>query len=319
MKYTARAHANIALIKYWGKRDKILNLPMNSSVSITLDTLHTTTTIEPDDKLIKDIVVLNNQELSSSSIQYQRIVEHLNLIRQPGSPKAIITSKNNFPTGSGLASSSSGFAALTKAAAEAYGLDLDKKELSIIARQGSGSASRSLFGGFVEWSKGKKKDGSDSFANQLFPASHWPELSLLVCIVDPKEKKISSRVGMEQTVQTSPFYQGWLDTIEQDLENMRKAIQTKDFELLGKTAEHNCLKMHATMHTTEPSNIYWKPETIKVIQCVQTLRSSGIPCYFTMDAGPQVKVLCLDTHKKAVDEQLQLIDGIKSIISCKVI
>jgi diphosphomevalonate decarboxylase len=317
MAATAKANANIALVKYWGKRDSELNLPMNSSISITLDKLSTTTTVELNPVLTHDIVILDNLVLETSSIQYKRISKHLDLFRNKTSHKAKVTTSNNFPTGSGLASSSSGFAALTIAAAKAYNLRLDKKTLSIIARQGSGSASRSIHGGFVEWHKGTKDDGSDSFAAQIEPASHWPELSVLVCIVDQKSKTVSSRVGMEQTVKTSPFYQSWLDTIETDLQNMRDSIKNKDFELLGKTAEHNCLKMHGTMQTTNPPIIYWKPTTIVIMQCVHRLRATGIQCYFTMDAGPQVKVLCLETNKKAVHEQLQLMDGIQ-IISCKI-
>ena len=315
---TAKANANIALVKYWGKRDSELNLPMNSSISITLDKLSTTTTVELDLSLTHDIVILDNLVLEASSIQYKRISKHLDLFRNHTCHKAKVTTSNNFPTGSGLASSSSGFAALTIAAAKAYNLKLDNKELSILARQGSGSASRSIYGGFVQWHKGTKADGSDSFAEQLAPASHWPELSVLVCIVDKKAKNVSSRIGMDQTVKTSPFYQGWLDTIETDLQKMNDAIKNKDFELMGTTAEQNCLKMHGTMHTTNPPIIYWKPTTIEIMQCVHKLRAAGIPCYFTMDAGPQVKILYLDTNKNAVYEQLKLINGINTIISCKI-
>jgi diphosphomevalonate decarboxylase len=247
------------------------------------------------------------------------LVQHLNLIRNMAgvSEKAKIVSKNNFPTAAGLASSASGFAALTFGAVKALGLDLSSKELSIISRQGSGSSTRSCEGGFVEWLKGNKDDGTDSYAKQIASPEHWPEFRMLAIIVSTEQKKVSSRVGMAQTVKTSPMYSVWLDTIKKDLDNVKQGIAEKDFALVGSTAEQNCLKMHATTLTTQPSIIYWMPATLEIMHSVQTWREQGLECYFTIDAGPQVKIICLEADVSEIEKNLQALDVVKEIIVCK--
>jgi diphosphomevalonate decarboxylase len=314
MKASAVANSNIALIKYWGKRDKVLILPYNSSISVTLDGLFTHTTVEFDKKYSQDIVVLNGQKVKGE--EYEQVTNHLNLIREMAgiSDKAKVMSNNNFPTAAGLASSASGFAALSLAGTKAAGLDLDKRQLSILARRGSGSASRSIEGGFVEWQAGKKIDGSDSFAIQLAPPEYWPDFRIVVAITSKKEKKIKSRAGMAQTVATSPMYKVWLETVEKDLMAMRRAIKEKNFTLLGQTAEANCLKMHATMITTKPAIIYWNPVTMEVIHSVINWRDSGLEAYFTIDAGPQVKIICLE---KNVNEIIKRLKGLVDTIVAK--
>jgi len=318
MKATAIANANIALIKYWGKRDQKLILPNNNSIAITLDGLNTITTVEFDKKYERDLFILDGLEIKEGK-EFERVVNHLNLIRAMAhiKEKAKVSSKNNFPTAAGLASSASGFAALSLAASKAAGLNLDPKELSILARQGSGSATRSCLGGFVEWLKGEKPDGSDSFAVQIAPPEHWPEFRMIVTIISSAKKKISSRAGMAQTIATSPMYKVWLDTIDEDLDKMRRGILEKDFSLVGKTAEFNCLKMHATMITTNPSIIYWMPETLEIIQAVLMWREEGLECYFTIDAGSQVKIICLDNQVPEIEKRLQAIKGVKETIVCK--
>ena len=225
------------------------------------------------------------------------------------------SSANNFPTASGLASSASGYAALTLAATKALNLNLTKEELSKLARRGSGSACRSIYGGLSEWQKGTNND--DSFAKQIEKKDYWPDLRMLICTTTTEEKKTKSRAGMAQTVATSPMYKSWLDTIENDLTNVRTAIKNKDFTLLGKTAESNCLKMHATMITTEPPIIYWNPTTIKIMKQVELLREQGIECYYTMDAGPQVKILCLKNNQETILEKIKQIDGVINTITTK--
>lgn len=316
MKATATANANIALVKYWGKRDEKLILPTNSSVSMTTDKLNTVTTVEFSKKFSSDKATINGKKISGEGIE--KITSHLNLIRKFAGTKlkAKIQSKNNFPTAAGLASSASGFAALTLAATDALGLKLEKKGLSIIARQGSGSASRSILGGFVEWQKGTKKDGSDSFAVQVSGPEHWKEFCMIATVVSSKEKKVKSRAGMKQTLLTSPMYNGWIKTVQKDLETVKKGILKKDFSAVGKTAEHNCLKMHATMITTNPPIIYWEPATMKVIELVQELRENGTECYFTMDAGPQVKVMCLEKNALKIRKKLNALDGVQETIAC---
>ncbi len=316
LKATATANSNIALVKYWGKRNERLILPQNSSISMTLDKLHTTTTVEFSGKNIKDEVVIDGKK--SKGEELERVIEHLDLVRRMAktSLAAKVESENNFPKAAGLASSASGFAALSLAATKALGLHLDKKELSMLARRGSGSAARSIYGGFAEWVRGGLEDGSDSYAKQIATEEHWPELAMVVTVVTPKEKKIKSRPGMAQTVANSPLYKSWLETIESDLSCMREAVGEKKFTLLGATAELNALKMHATMHTTTPHIIYWEPETITIMKEVMVMREEGVECYFTIDGGPQVKVLCLDPQAKKIQKRLEGIKAVKQTMLC---
>ena len=302
MKATAIANANIALVKYWGKRDKKLMLPQNGSISMTCDGLATTTTVEFGD-YNEDIIIINDEELQKEK---EDIIKHLDLIREMAGiqQKAKIVSESNFPIAAGLASSASGFAALSLAASKAAGLALNERELSILARRGSGSASRSISSGFVEWHRGEKSDGIDCFAESIVAKDHWPEFRMVTTIVTEAKKKVSSRAGMAQTVETCPYYEGWLKTVNQDLETVREGIKKKDFTIVGSTAEANCLKMHATMMTTKPSIIYWFAPTMEIIQNVQVWREEGLECYFTIDAGPNVKVICLEKDVEEVNKRL---------------
>ncbi len=316
MKSTAVANANIALVKYWGKRDEKLILPMNSSISMTCDGLTTTTTVEFSEKLKEDAVTINDEELTKGK---DAVVAFLDLVRQKAGikSKAKTVSTSNFPIAAGLASSASGFAALALAASNAAGLKLSEKELSILARMGSGSASRSIAGGFVEWHKGCKSGGSDSFAESIVKAGYWPEFRLITTIVTESRKKTSSRAGMSQTVRTSPYYEGWLKTVDADLDIVRNGIKRKDFPSVGLTAEQNCLKMHATMMTTRPAIIYWQPATLEIMHSVLAWRGEGIECYFTIDAGPNVKVTCLEKNEKELRRRLEKLEGVKKTIVCK--
>lgn len=322
-KASAIANANIALVKYWGKRDEELILPYNSSISVTLDNLFTHTTVEFSEKLSKDIVIIDEEEIKEGSSEYEEYVGRFLKILRERYKKYInnlhvkIVSKNNFPKAAGLASSASGFAALAVACNEALGLNLNKKELSILARLGSGSACRSILGGFVEWKRGVRDDGTDSYAEQIASQDHWQDFRILVCITSKKEKKIKSRAGMKQTVATSPLYKAWLETVEDDLKKVREGILKKDFTLVGKTAELNCLKMHSTMITTSPPIIYWNEETIEIMNKVIELREKGIECYFTIDAGPQVKILCLKDKVDKIIRDLKDIN-IDKVITCSV-
>lgn len=316
MKSTAVANANIALVKYWGKRDEKLILPTNSSISMTCDGLTTTTTVEFSDALKEDVVTINDEELVKEK---DAVIAFLDLVRQKAgiNSKAKTVSSSNFPMAAGLASSASGFAALALAASNAAGLKLNERELSILARRGSGSASRSIAGGFVEWHKGNKSDGSDSFAESVVDAGYWPEFRMITTIVTESKKKTSSRAGMSQTVKTSPYYEGWLKTVDEDLDVVRNGIKKKDFTAVGLCAEQNCLKMHAAMMTTKPSIIYWKPATMEIIHSVLSWRYEGMKCYFTIDAGPNVKVMCLDKNEKELRKKLEALEGVKKTIVCK--
>jgi len=295
----ARAYANIALIKYWGKRDEKYALPMNSSLSLTLDCFYTETEVIFSKDLEKDYFYLN-KEIQDKK-ETEKISKFLDLFRKAShiDLRAKVDSINYLPTAAGLASSASGFAALAVALNEATGLKLGNKELSMYARQGSGSATRSLYGGFVEWKKGKDKD---SYAVKIDDAT-W-DIGMVIVVVNSKEKQVSSREGMKNTVKTSPFYPAWVENAEKDIIEAKLAIKNKDFERLGLITERNGLMMHATMLGSKPPLSYWEPESVFVMQEVRRLRDEGIPCYFTMDAGPNVKILCRLSDSKRIKEKL---------------
>ncbi len=316
MKSTAIANANIALVKYWGKRDAELMLPQNGSISMTCDGLQTAATVEFSEKLKDDVVVINDEELLKDK---EAVVAHLNLIRGLAkiNLKAKTVSESNFPVAAGLASSASGFAALTMAAAKAAGLDLNERELTMLARRGSGSASRSISEGFVEWHRGEKANGEDSYAESVAKKDYWKDFRMITAIVTESRKKTSSRAGMAQTIATCPYYEGWLKTIDEDLNAVRDGIKKRDFNAVGLCAEQNCLKMHATMMTTKPAIVYWQPATMEIIHSVMVWREQGLGCYFTIDAGPNVKVMCLEKDEKKTNEMLSGLKGVKKTIVCK--
>ena len=318
MRATAKAHTNIALIKYWGKRNEELILPTNSSLSVTLDGFYTKTTVHFKEDLDKDIFTLNDEIITG--IPYERVTKYLDLFREYSGKKdlyAEVTSFNAVPTAAGFASSASGFAALAAATQKALQLNLSDEELSRFTRRGSGSACRSIYGGFVEWKMGEKEDGSDSFAVQIAPQEHW-DIRVAAVVVTAKEKDVSSRVGMKRTVDTSVFYDGWLKSVGQDLNNIKEAIMEKDFEKVGSIAEANCLKMHATTLGANPPFTYWQDTTMTVMETVQALRKEGIPAYFTIDAGPNVKVLYLPEDEEKVINRLKETMGVTDVIVSKV-
>lgn len=318
MRATAKAHTNIALIKYWGKRNEELILPTNSSLSVTLDGFYTKTTVHFKEYLDKDIFTLNDEIITG--IPYERVTKYLDLFREYSGKKdlyAEVTSFNGVPTAAGFASSASGFAALAAATQKALQLNLSDEELSRFTRRGSGSACRSIYGGFVEWKMGEKEDGSDSFAVQIAPQEHW-DIRVAAVVVTAKEKDVSSRVGMKRTVDTSVFYDGWLKSVGQDLNSIKEAIMEKDFEKVGSIAEANCLKMHATTLGARPPFTYWQDTTMTVMETVQALRKEGIPAYFTIDAGPNVKVLYLPEDEEKVINRLKETIGVTEVIVSKV-
>lgn len=312
---TAKANTNIALIKYWGKRDEKLFLPMNSSISITLNNFYTITTVEFKEELKADNLIWDHAPGSPKELI--KISSFLHIIRKEAGVRlyANVITENHVPTAAGFASSASGYAALAAAAAMALGLHLSPEELSKIARQGSGSACRSIYGGFVEWQKGSLEDGSDSYARQILDESAW-NLTILSVIVSTGQKKVSSREGMKRTVETSPFYKGWLDTVSEDMEAAKNAIRNRDFVSLGEVVEGNALKMHATMLGSRPAIIYWESGTLEVMHGIQDLRQEGIPVYFTIDAGPNVKVLCEPENEGKVKQALIRLRSVQKVISC---
>ncbi|WHZ18528.1 MAG: Diphosphomevalonate decarboxylase [Rhodanobacteraceae bacterium] len=309
MQATALAQPNIALVKYWGKRNDALNLPAAGSLSITLDALHTRTSVCFDPALDADDITLNGER---DEAQTRKIGAFLDLFRARAKvqTRAHVQSSNDFPTGAGLASSASGFAALAVVADRALGLQLAPRELSLLARRGSGSAARSIFGGFVEMPAGTRDDGEDAFAAPLLDASAWP-LKVVVAVTTRAKKTIASRDGMGHTRKTSPFYRDWIATANADLGDARAAVLARDFDKLAHVSEASCLAMHAVMLSARPGLIYWNAATLDCIRCILALRGEGLGVFFTIDAGPQVKAVCLPEHAARVAAALREIPGVE--------
>ena len=295
----AFAPSNIALCKYWGKRDKELNLPINASLSVSLAHLGSRTIVTPAEDG-QDHVLLNGVEQDAESRFAAKVIAFVDLFRRGLDQPLVIDTHNNIPTAAGLASSASGFAALMLALNEFYGLTLAPEQLSAFARMGSGSASRSIFTGFVEWQMGHRDDGMDSFAIPL--DQQWSELRIGLVKVATGEKKVDSRAGMQRTVETAHLYQSWPLQAAADLTKLHNAIAEQNFELLGSTAEQNALSMHATMIASWPPLLYWQPESVAAMQQVWELRAQGVPVYFTMDAGPNLKLLFTADQEAALKQ-----------------
>lgn len=296
---TARAHTNIALVKYWGKRDEDLIIPMNGSLSLTLDEFYTETTVQFDSKQQTDHLILDGVTQPTT-----RVTPFLDIIRnQAGiTAGAAVISTNHVPTAAGLASSASAYAALAAAASKAAGLTLNRQALSRLARRGSGSATRSVFGGFVEWQAGT--NDATSYAVPIDEHPTWP-IRMVTVVVDRAEKKIGSRAGMQTVVKTSPFYQEWVKKAQADLAAIKPAIAAHDIQQTGAIAESNAMAMHALNLTATPHFTYFTAGSLTAMHCVEELRAKGIPCYYTMDAGPNVKVLCEEQHVTAILTALQ--------------
>jgi diphosphomevalonate decarboxylase len=308
MQAVAKARSNIALVKYWGKRARALNLPAVGSLSITLDALWSQTRVEFDSALDGDDFVLDGERRTD---QVERVSSCLDILRDMADTQmhARIESSNNFPTAAGLASSASGFAALVAAAARALGLELSWKALSIVARRGSGSAARSIFGGYVEMHVGSLDDGSDSYAEQLYDGSHWP-LEVIVAITAQGPKAVSSGTGMALSAENSPYFRAWVDSHPQDLAVARAAIRQRDFDALAQVSESSCMKMHAAAMATTPPLLYWNGTTVECMRAVVALRSAGVPVFFTIDAGPQLKAVCEPAAAQSVRRHLESVPGV---------
>ncbi|WP_225801854.1 diphosphomevalonate decarboxylase [Streptomyces sp. NK15101] len=290
---TAVAHPNIALIKYWGKRDERLMIPYVDSLSMTLDVFPTTTTVRLDSSARADGVTLDGSPAKGEA--RQRVVGFLELLRERSgrSERAVVDTHNSVPTGAGLASSASGFAALALSGAAAYGLDLDRTALSRLARRGSASASRSMFGGFAICHAGQGEGAAADLASYAEPVPA-PDFdpAMVIALVDAGPKAVSSRAAMRRTFDTSPLYQAWATSSKADLAELRAALLRGDLDAVGEVAERNALGMHATMLAARPAVRYLSPATVAVLDGVLRLRADGVPAYATMDAGPNVKVLC---------------------------
>ena len=295
---TAIAHPNIALVKYWGKRDRALNLPATSSLSVTLDQFRTRTTVTWG--AAQDEIVLDGERVEG--LPAQRVLDLLDLI-DPDRPPCRVVSGSNFPVAAGLASSSSAFSALAMAASAASGRALEPSSLSVLARRGSGSACRSLWGGFVHWTRGERDDGFDSHGHPLELPEPW-DLRVVVAVVHAGPKAVGSTAGMERTRATSPVFPVFVAENEALVLQARRAVLARDLDSLIHCMERSTILMHASMLTAVPSLRYLAPGSLAVLDAVDTLRSGGVPCGWTMDAGPNVKVLCRARDAERVRETL---------------
>jgi len=311
----ARAGANFALIKYWGKANARLNVPAVGSISITLDSLFTETEVAFDPELANDELTLNGRRRDED---LAKISACLDLLRSKAgvTTRASVASTNNFPTGAGLASSASGYAALVLAAETALDLTLTPRERSVVARQGSGSAARSVFGGFVEMHAGTAADGSDSFAEPLLDGDAWP-LEVVIAVTAKGEKEVDSRSGMTRSATSSPYYAAWVAGQPADLSVGRAAIRSRDFAALADIAEHNCLKMHAAALSARPPLVYWNGATVECLHAVRRLRAGGVPVFFTIDAGPQVKAVCAPGARPKVEAALRGVSGVIELLTSR--
>ncbi|WEV69558.1 diphosphomevalonate decarboxylase [Bifidobacterium sp. ESL0775] len=301
---TAVANANIALIKYWGKADERLIIPRASSLSLTLDGLSTRTKVEfmeSDSQFIADSLTIDGQAQQGAALS--RVSKFLDIVRDKAgidSP-ARVTSANTVPFGAGLASSASAFAALAAAASKAAGLDLSPRDLSRLARRGSGSACRSVFGGLVKWNAGH--DDESSYAEPVDCGNM--DLAIIVVLISGAKKPVSSREAMRRTIATSPLYRAWIDSCGQDLDDALAAIRADDVQRLGEITEANALGMHAAMMASRPAVFYWLPQTVAALNAVASIRETGLGAWSTMDAGPNVKVLTDGRDAEHVADELR--------------
>ena len=306
MRATARAQPNIALIKYWGKRDARRNLPAVGSISITLADLCTTMCVEFDQSLRDDVLTVNGEDQPELLPRVQRC---LDVVAGTQRSQARVLSESNFPIAAGLASSASAFAALVVAIDAAMGQGRDTGKLASLAGMASGSAARSLYGGYVEL----QNAGDDVAVSCLRPAAEWP-LKVVAAITAPGRKSVGSTEAMEISRKTSPFFGRWIDQQEGDLTEARDAIATQDFARLASIAEHNCLKMHSVMWASRPPMMYWNSATLASMQAIRELQSQGVAVFFTIDAGPQVKAVCEPEAEARVSSALLATPGVQEVL-----
>ncbi len=306
-KATAKAHPNIAFIKYWGQADQEQNLPANPSLSMALEELYTIATVSFRDAPVGDLVVINGEPVGSATLA--RVTAHLDRIRSLAGLdwSAVVVSRNNFPAGTGLASSASAFAALTVAGAAAAGLGLSTAELGRLARLGSGSACRSVPGGFALWRA--------ETAEQVAAADHWV-LHDVIAVVSRRPKDVPSVEG-HTLASTSPVHELRLRGVEGRLAAALRAVEQRDLAALGQATEVDTVLMHAVMITSTPPLAYMTPGTMAVLGQVATWRAAGLPVYWTLDAGPNVHCLCEAEHAATVTECLRRMPEVVDVLDCR--
>jgi len=307
---TALAHPNIALIKYWGNRDNDLRLPANGNLSMNLDSLFTRTTVTFSASLKTDSLRIGEGPVTGPGLE--RVSHFLDLVRELAGMnlRAEVVSESNFPSGTGIASSASAFAALALAGSRAAGLDLSERELSRLARRGSGSASRSIPGGFVEWYMGT--NDKDSYAESIAPPEHW-DLVDCVAILSREHKKTGSAEG-HPLAPTSPLQKARVGDAPRRLDLCRRAILERNFEALAAIVELDSDMMHAVMITSTPGLFYWQPASVEVMDAVREWRADGLPVCYTVDAGPNIHVIGPRTHIGETEKKLRNLPGVQDVL-----
>ncbi len=320
LKGTAIAPSNIALSKYWGKRDDELTLPLNDSISMTLSGVKTITTVEFSNKYQDDTVAIGDSSTPISQVngsKKERVVKQLDRLREIKGVNlpAKVVSKNNFPMGTGIASSASAFSALTAACLKALNLEVSLKEQSVLTRlAGSGSASRSVFGGFVLWHTADSSE--ESYAEQLYSQDYW-DLSDIILVVSDEEKKHSSLFG-HSLIKTSPFFNARLESVQETNQQLLAALENKDFKALGEALEREMFVFHSTAMTSQPSLLYWSPKTIEVLKQVRRLRQDGVEVYATLDAGPNVHLIAPAEQVQKLVSHFKNLEVADKIYHCRI-
>ena len=291
---TVRSYANIAIIKYWGKKAEKEMVPATSSISLTLENMYTETTLSPlPVDATADVFYINGQ--LQNEAEHKKMSKIIDRYRPEGAGFVRIDTKNNMPTAAGLSSSSSGLSALVKACNAYFQLGLDRKELALEAKFASGSSSRSFYGPIAAW---------DKDSGEIYPVETDLKLAMIMLVLEDQKKPISSRDGMKLCVETSTTFEDWIRQSEQDYKDMLIYLKENDFEKVGVLTEKNALAMHATTKTATPSFSYLTDASYEAMDFVRQLREQGESCYFTMDAGPNVKVLCLEENLEHLSELL---------------
>ena len=307
---SAAAHPNIAFIKYWGNKDHDLRIPANGSISMNLAPLETRTTVSFDTDLKEDQLVLNGESTTAAALR--RVSTLLDRVRGMAEVQtfARVVSENSFPTGAGIASSASAFAALTLAAVTSLGLELPEQQLSALARTGSGSASRSIPGGFVEWIP----DQESSHAFSIAGPEHWALVDFVV-LISQEHKAVVSSDG-HKLAGTSPLQEGRVLDTGRRLEICRKALIEKDFQTFAEIVELDSTLMHSVMMTSTPPLYYWDPGTLEIMKAVRSWRAAGLQVCFTIDAGPNVHLICPESAAEEVKRKLTALVNVKSLLIC---
>jgi len=306
----ARSPANIAFIKFWGKKNSELNIPFNDSMSMNLSDCYTTASVEFSSDLADDLIVINKEKVEGN--KRGKVVKFLDLVRQmaKSNARARVVSENNFPMAAGIASSASAFSALALAASAAAGLNLNTKQLSILARKGSGSASRSMLDGFGYWKAGTSDE--TSYAVQLAPKNYW-NLRDIVTVVSNKEKKFSSGEGHAAAL-TSPYFQTRIKNLPRRLKEMKDCFRQKNITMFGELLEQEAVDLHLMAMSSVPPIFYWNEGTILIMRKLREWRNEGLLGYFTIDAGANVHVICTEEDADELEKRLKQLPGVEFTI-----